>query len=120
MVANAMPLVMNTMARGNPRGSQVLSGSLESATAYSELFLCVRKTCSAHGVIGGSGLIFWPTLDPQKPVRSRLGAAPPVPSAANLSRMLALPSRRGGGGSVCCWAAAYDAKIRIPDRLMND
>src|SRR5689334_20265062 len=71
--------------------------------------------------MGGRGLIFCPTLDPQKPVKSRLGAAPPVPSFANLSSMLALPSRRGGGGSVCCLfcATAKDAKIRTPARAVN-
>src|SRR5260370_42171674 len=100
MVEKAMPLVMNTMARGNPSGSQVLSGSLESATAYSELFLCVRKTCSPHCVIGGGGVIFLSPLLPPKPDRARFGAGAPGRSAADFFCIIVppFPQRRGGSG----------------------
>src|ERR1700730_8683584 len=85
MVVNTIPLVMNTILRGNPSGSQPLIGSLESATGYSPLVLCRRNCSCPQGVIGGTALSFAATFRPQKPVKSRRGAGPPGPVSPSFS-----------------------------------
>src|ERR1700674_3561319 len=106
---------MKIMARGNPRGSHVLSGSLDSATRYSDPFLWVWNTSSPQGVMGGISLIFAATSPPQKPVKSRFGAGPPVPVLANAAARLVLPSLGSGLGLAVC-AAAYDEKASAAAR----
>src|ERR1700733_10106758 len=88
MVPIESPLISSIESRGTPKGSQDLTvGSLVPAGLYFPIGLLASNICLPSGVSGGAGCSAKtgtpePESGPaQVPLRSRLGAGPPVPTA---------------------------------------
>src|SRR6266481_6307630 len=112
--ANAIPLVMKSMLRGNPSGSHPLMGSFDSETGNWLLFLWRRNCSRPQGVRGATSLSLAATCPAQNPVRSRRGAAPPLPVSPNLSYKVSAPPRFGLGE---VWANTCGETSSAPAKL---
>ena len=89
--AKAMPVISLTALRGNPNGSHVFQGSLESAHPAFRSVLFMLNRFSPKGVIGGTTPPRASRSPVHTPVTSRLGGGPPVPASFNLSYKLLVP-----------------------------
>src|SRR6185437_13621570 len=112
MVENASPRVSNTRSRGIPSGSHVFSGSFEFAVPYCLSGLLRLKSFSPSGVIGGNSSDVVAFSGPaQAPLRSRLGAGPPLlGSLASNWLYKVLPN------ALPAWAMAAGEKLRAASR----
>src|SRR5689334_25385679 len=82
--AKEIPLISFTALRGNPSGSQVFHGSLESAQPSFPSVLCMLKSFCPNAVIAGASPLMDSRGPVHTPVKLRLGAGPPGPISFNL------------------------------------